>query len=368
MFVKRLIWLNSLAIILGAGIMVGCGPSAEEQAATSVALTAAAATSTPTVTPTHTPTPTSTPTPTPTPIPYDLSVLVTGEDDIPIEGARVAFLEVDGDAGAQITDDAGQVAWADLPGEIVILEIGAQGYFSTEASEVIERGANQLTIVLERDPHGMLPVEACGPNEHILYIEDLQDGHANGWEEIEFRALGLDIGPRPDEPADNVILFSGGQEGRSSLQNLVVNDVAWRTHLMSSGPGQISFNWRVAPEPYDTDKGTVNDSRYILNLEETSYILRMTSPVRELWVAGNPYRLKTGVWHTLEIGNYGGDIEAWIDGFRILAYRDPDPLPEGGIFISLQTSADDTSIYLDDISVCELTTPFSPLPTPEPEN
>jgi len=60
MFVKRLVRLDSLAIILSAGILIGCGPSAEEQAATSVALTVAAATSTPTVTPTHTPTATST--------------------------------------------------------------------------------------------------------------------------------------------------------------------------------------------------------------------------------------------------------------------------------------------------------------------
>ncbi len=55
MSVKRHIQLESLAIILSAGILIGCGPSAEEQAATSVALTAAAATSTPR--PTSTPTP-----------------------------------------------------------------------------------------------------------------------------------------------------------------------------------------------------------------------------------------------------------------------------------------------------------------------
>lgn len=58
MFVKRLTKPNSLAIIPDAGIVIGRGPSSEEQAATSVALEAAVATSTPTVTPTLTPDPT----------------------------------------------------------------------------------------------------------------------------------------------------------------------------------------------------------------------------------------------------------------------------------------------------------------------
>ena len=57
MFVKRLVRLDSIALILSAGILIGCGPSVEEQAATSVALTAAAATSTPRPTPTPTPIP-----------------------------------------------------------------------------------------------------------------------------------------------------------------------------------------------------------------------------------------------------------------------------------------------------------------------
>ncbi len=105
MFVKQIIRLNSLAIILSAGILIGCGPSAEEQAATSDALTAAAATNTPTVTPTLTPTPTSTPTPTPTPIPYDLSVLVAGEEEAPIIGASVVLAEVGDEVGTQITDE-----------------------------------------------------------------------------------------------------------------------------------------------------------------------------------------------------------------------------------------------------------------------
>ena len=53
-----------LALLLFCILLSACGPSPEEQAATSAALTVAAATSTPTVTPTSTTIPTSTPTPT----------------------------------------------------------------------------------------------------------------------------------------------------------------------------------------------------------------------------------------------------------------------------------------------------------------
>jgi hypothetical protein len=70
MFSNRLIQLGSLAIIMSAGIMVSCGPSAEELAVTFVAQTAAAATDTPKPTPTPTPTeipPTFTPSPSHTP-------------------------------------------------------------------------------------------------------------------------------------------------------------------------------------------------------------------------------------------------------------------------------------------------------------
>ena len=165
MFVKRLIRLDSLAIILSAGILIGCGPSAEEQAATSVALTAAAATSTPTVTPTHTPTATSTHTPTPTPVPYDLSVLVAGEEEAPIIGASVVLAEIGDEVGAQITDGVGQAFWYDLSGDAINLSVSAQGYYRLDVAGTIERGINQLAVALERDPHGLLPSEACAPGE-----------------------------------------------------------------------------------------------------------------------------------------------------------------------------------------------------------
>ncbi len=73
MFIKRLIQLCSLAIILSAGILVGCGSSAEEQAVALVDLTTTPAS--------YTPMPSSTSAPieiTPTPIPEPQVVLLRG--------------------------------------------------------------------------------------------------------------------------------------------------------------------------------------------------------------------------------------------------------------------------------------------------
>lgn len=356
-----------IAIILIGLLLPGCGLSPEEQTATAAALTAAAATDTPTPTLTSTPTPTSTSTPTPTPIPYDLSVLITGEDEVPIVGASVRLSEVEGEVGTQTTNDIGQTSWSDLPGENVTLLISAQGYFPVETSEIIQRGENQLTVLLERDPFGLLPTEACGLNEQILYIEDLQDGHADGWMGIEMQVQGFDIVPSPDEPTDNVIVFSGDVEGASFLENILVNNVVWRTQFLIDGSTQISFQWRVSPEPYEIEEGTVEDSRYSLNLEETSYIQRETQPISSLLIAGSPYRPEIGIWHRIEISTYEGEIEVWIDDDRILTYNDPDPLPEGRVSIEVKPFVENTIVYFDDILLCELTSPYVPLPTPESE-
>jgi len=59
-------------------------------------------------------------------------------------------------------------------------------------SGAVERGPNDMSIVLERDPYGVLPASACAPGETLLEVEDFQDGRAQGWgpidEAIEYNA------------------------------------------------------------------------------------------------------------------------------------------------------------------------------------
>ena len=348
-----------LTVFFIAVFIAGCGPSPEEQAATAAALTAAAATSTPSPTSTPAPTFTPTPTPTPTPVPYALSLIVVGEEDAPIIGASVVLAEID---GMQNTDDVGQVFWYDLPGETVNLSITAQGYIPTEISETIVRGENEVSVTLERDPFGLLPSEACQANEKILYIEDLQDGHANDWPDIERNNCGWEIGPNPDEPEDLVIIHTGGEECFANLENLTINNAVWRIKLQRVGRPWIGFMMRAAFEPYETEDGLVEDSRYVINLEDTAYINKMEEPIRSSFISGNPHKPKQG-WQLLEISVFEGELEVWIDGYRILAYNDQDPLPEGGVWLEVKPYDDQSVFYFDDIAFCELTEPFVPMPT-----
>jgi hypothetical protein len=366
MFVKQLIQLSTLTITLSAGILIGCGPSEEEQAATSVALTAAAATNTPTVTPTHTPTPTSTPTPTPTPIPYDLSVLVEGEEEAPIIGATVLLAEVEGDEGTQNTDNVGQVFWYDLPGETVNLSISAQGYFPRDMTESVERGINQISVTLDRDPHGLLPSEACGPSEHLLYIEDFQDGEAQGWESIKLRVGGWDIGPHPDSQGNTVALNNSDQGAGAELRDGNFDGAVWRFQIMTDGKRIKELVWRYQ-DSHEFEEGTVDFSAYSTRVEQGRLMI-----FRSKWPLSNPVlldseiRLRRGLWHRFEISTFGGRLEVWLNGKRLLAYEDPEPLPSGTIIIGFVEAPGVESVdYIDNIVVCELSEPYTPIPTPD---
>lgn len=356
-------------LIVVTATLVGCGPSAEEQAATADAQTAAAATSTPTITPTSTYTPTPTPTFTPTPIPYDLSALVTGEEGAPLVGASVGLAEVGQEAAPQITDDDGQAFFYDLLGEPVNLSIGAPGYFPLVNSESIERGINEVTIALERDPHGMLPSQACAPGERLLYIEDFQDGEAQGWDAIEFRAPGWDIAPHPDSPGNMVVLRPGATgDGTAELDDYPLSNAVWRFRFSSHRRVVHNFLWQISGD-YEVDGAFVDHSSYALETHPSGFIqvARDQSPVSHFVLLQVGRNLRRDVWHTGEVSIYEGLIEIWIDGRRFMTYEDPKPLPDGKLGLLVAESADAESVaYFDNISICELTAPFVPIPTSEP--
>lgn len=360
-----------LAIILIGLLLSGCGPSPEEQTATAVALTAAAATDTPTPTLTPSPTPTSTPTPTPTPIPYDLSLVVIDENDIPIEGASVNLFVAESDEGIQTTDDSGQTTWTNLPGETVNLSIGAQGYFPIEVSETIERGPNQLNVVLERDPFGLLPSEACAPGERLLYIEDLQDGEAQQWPSIELRANGWNVETHPDTPGNIVISRLGEFEGGALFHGQTFDNAVWRLRFMPVGRPIFNFAWHLA-DAYEVDEGAVEWSSYAIWFHPPRInVFREQPPLSTVILREIERTMRSGEWHRLEIGTYEGVLEIWIDGVRFVTYEDPKPLPEGAIILGVgfgEALDPQSIIYYDDLVVCELTSPFVPMPTPESES
>jgi len=348
--------VSILAIII-AMLITGCGPTQEELAATSAAATAAAATSTPTVTPTPTPTPT------PTLVPHDLSILITGEGETPLEGVSVVLADVEREDGSQITDDVGQVLWSDLPGDTVNITVSAQGYFSQDIEESITRGVNQVNVKLDRDPHGILPSEACGPNETLLYLEDFQDEKAQGWNEIEYAAQGWSLIPHPDTPEDIVTRHAGDQSADSFLEDSDLDNAVWRFFMMLKGKTDIFFSWALSGPSveqggeyqvwYNANNFTHSFARHYKSSDQ--FITKKYRPIEE------------NVWHKFEVSYYEGRSEVWIDDVLLLAYQDPNPIPSGRVgLIIFQTNDEDFRIYFDDISICELTGPFVPKPTPEP--
>jgi hypothetical protein len=362
-------WIGTALIVVSA-TLVGCGPSPEDQAATAAAETAAAATSTPTITPTATYTPTLAPTSTSTPIPYDLSVLVTGAEEAPLVGATVGLAEAGQEAIIQTTNDDGQAFWNDLLGDPVNLSISAPGYFPLVITESIERGINEVAIALERDPHALLPSEACAPGERLLYIEDFQDGEAQGWDAIEFRAQKWDVAPHPDSPG-NVVALRPGATGWSEaeLRDYPLHNAVWRVRFSNHGRVLIELRWQNSGG-YEVDGGNVDTSYYGFEFNAPhDFILvqRIQDPISNVYLLLVDRTLRRDVWHTAEISTYKGLMEIWLDGYRHLTYQDPKSLPGSTLKLYVGESPDAESVaYFDDISICELSAPFVPMPTPEP--
>jgi len=350
---------TTIALILFCFLLAACGPSPEELATTAAAETAAAATSTPTITPSPTPTPT------PTPVPYDLSVSVLGLEDTPLVGAVVILAEVMDEEGTEITDESGQVFWIDLPGDSVNFSISSQGYLPQDTSVLIDRGPNQFSITLERDPFGMLPSEACSTGENLIYIEDFQDGKAQGWNEIEYAAQGWSIIPHPDTPEDIVTRHAGDQSAGAFLEDSILENAVWRVWLMVTGRGGFFLNFDFA-EPTTIEGGDWSAYQLYYQYEYfQTLLIRYVAPNDWTQPGLRSQRINENTWVKYEVSYYEGRVEVWVDDVLWFAYQDPNPLPSGKVgFEVRQDSNEDFRIYFDDISICELTGPFVPKPTP----
>ena len=55
------------------------------------------------------------------------------------------------------------------------------GVFQGRAVVQPKSWSNEIVLKLERDPFGLLPSDACGAGESLLYVDDFQDGEAQGW-------------------------------------------------------------------------------------------------------------------------------------------------------------------------------------------
>ena len=331
-------------------IFSGCGPSQEEIAT----MTASA------WTPTPPPTVTPTLTPTATPIPYDLTVKVTDAEGNPVASAS---LTIAGNEAPVLTSESGEATWRNLPAPDGSIEVAAPGYFASSQSFSLSRGPNEVAVVLERDPFGLLPSQACASTETLLYIEDFQDGQAQGWPEIDLHATGWNVNEYPEEPGNFVASNNGSEHIGTTLQGMTFADPVWRLRFRVDGRRAISFNW-LQNYGIELEGKQVEDVRYqVVADTDVVGIRRLTLPVLNI-EAARGRGAKAGTWHNIEISTFQGMTEVWLDGQRITGYMDPKPLPGGGIGLEIfnfDSSKPDTVINFDNISVCALSTPFTSL-------
>ncbi|MBE7436457.1 MAG: carboxypeptidase regulatory-like domain-containing protein [Anaerolineales bacterium] len=338
MIKKTLFFTLALFLALAA-----CGPSPEEIAT----MTASAWTATPTITPS----------PTPTPIPYDMTVKVTDADGIPIAEASVTV----GDGDPNLTDANGATSWINLDPPDGSVNVSAQGYFASEQTFSLNRGPNEVVVALERDPFGLLPSQACAPGETLLYLEDFQDGEAEGWPDIDFRANGWNLEEYTDEPGNTVVSNNLMEHLGANLQDQTFAEAVWRVRFLVQGRRAISLNW-LQNNGVEVDSQFVDDARYQIVVDKgNTEIRRLTIPVLNIPV-GRGRGAATGVWHNIEISTFQGETLIYLDGARVSGYRDPKPLPGGGIGLELipfDNAIEGTVNYFDNISVCGLSAPFT---------
>ena len=325
-------------------LLAACGPSPESIA------TMTASAWTPTPQPTTTPIPTFTP----TPVPYDLTVTVVDEAGAPIAGASITFPE-SGNGEAVVADAAGKFRWTNVPGAAVTLKVSAQGYLPAEQSATLERGPSEVSVVMKRDPYGLLPVTACAPGEKLLYTQDFQSGTAPGWSNLEYQAQGWSIGELPGETGNEVAIATSTERINSTLTTLALPENAvWRLNFRTDGTRTAVLNWFLQAD----------QSRYLISFgPNESGVSRQPEGIQ----LGNSRSLKTNSWHFVEISTYQGHTEVWADGANLMKFTDPNPLTQGMIdLVMVVWESDDPNVigYFDNITVCELSAPFTSIPAP----
>ena len=332
--------------------LISCGPS-EEAIAT---MTAAAWT------------PTPLPTPTPTPIPYGLRVSITDKESIPISFAYVLLQELGEDMHE--VDDGGQVSFGGLPGDTVTLDVSAPGYFSSQVSETIERGENEISVILKQDPGGYLPSQACREDETLLYIEDFQDGKAQNWgpitNSLEYNVPGWLIQPDTEKPDNQILIATNSSDFANSDYDRLdpFSNAVWRIKVKFEGNDNDMFlNWLHG----GTDEG---DWRYTIQFGGPAMLDlgRLQMPEPGHFSTGRSGWLKENQWYDFEISTFNGTTEVWLDGDNRISYTDPHPLEGGTIGLEVHLFEGSNSIYyFDNIAVCGLSAPFETIIIPEPD-
>jgi hypothetical protein len=364
--VKRTALIISWMLVV---FLAACGASPEQIATETVSAW----------TPTPQPTATPAPTLTPTPVPYDLTVSVVDEAGAAMAGASITFPE-SGNGEAVAADASGKFSWTNLPGAGVTLNVSAQGYLTAQQTTNLERGRSEISVVLKRDPYGLLPTTACAAGETLLYMEDFQDG-------TSFLAHNNDggspvpLGQAADE-AGNTILFHDFTTPVGDYSTYLnrdtsggfyeFGDAVWRFRFKQTQETNWNMNWQTA-RPTELGGITTSDSSYAIGFNTSRHLVVQ----RSIWDStGQPVTnvgqrilenkvliVEPNTWHYLEISTFQGRLQVWMDGVSVVDVVDDMPLPPGGFGFG---RGDSGIISYDAISVCGLSAPFTSMPVPVP--
>lgn len=315
-------------------------------------------------------TPIPLPTATPTPIPYSLTVKVIDEYSEPIPLANIMFVEVGEELMA--VDENGMVSFQNLPGEQITLAVSAPGFFSADISGTIQRGENNIEVMLKHDSGAYMPADACRPDEILLYIEDFQDGKAQNWDQImasvENNAPGWSIQPAADDPknqiliASNNISFSNSSYSWDKKDFKPFTNAVWRIKVKFENTNLDMFlNWLHWSEGE-------HEWRFIIQFGGFTKLSlgRFELPKPGHFGVGDWGWLQEGQWYDFEISTFNGTTEVWVDGYKKISYTDPKPFEKGTIGIEVHLFEGSTSVYyFDNIAVCGLSKPFESIISPE---
>jgi hypothetical protein len=362
---QYLLIMGGILIIL----LAACGASPEQIA------TQTAAAWTPTPQPTATPLPTLTP----TPVPYDLTVSVVDEAGAAVAGASITFPE-SGNGAAVTADATGKYGWKNLPGAGVTLNVTAQGYLPARQTATLERGPSEISVLMERDPYGLLPSTACAAGETLLYMEDFQSGTSN-LAHYDNGGSPVPLGPAVDEAGNTVLIHDFttpvGDYSSYLSQNPAgvfyeFGEAAWRFRFMETQETGWGLGWNNA-RASAFGGITTSESGYGINFNTNRHVIVsrniFDTSGQRVFNIGIPTLddkiviVEPNVWHYLEVSTYQGRFQIWLDGVGVVDVVDELPLPPGGFSIGKGGSG---IMYFDALSVCGLSTPFTSMPAPVP--
>ena len=306
-------------------------------------------------TPTPEPTLTPEPTPTPTPLPYDLTVRVMDEISEPISLAHVQVVEAEDEK--QAVDESGEVKFINLGGESVTLDVASPGYFLSESMHTIQRGENIIEISLELDPNGLLPINACAAGETLIMVEDMQDQGVQGWSDLSAK---LESGAPGVEIIDDI--NQTGNWVLKAYNTTEVGHIQIGSYEESLGDAVLRFRTRNNGEQHlHVGSHSTDTSRYIafIYADQSGGRVDKFEEATTFTAFNFGGSIGDGEWHTIEISTFDDVYEIWIDGQIRGSWQDKKPLDPGTLFLDADFWKPDRMIEFDDISVCEMTAPFT---------